>query len=196
MFNPRAATIASVSFLFLLASCGSYKGEWPKLAPQDDSDVEFQRQGQMEQAEMEADIPMPEMSDQESATRLVNLNARLTQARAAFTTTLNRYNQQKELVEAAKNKANKGRLGPSSSDWTTTQLELTRLEQVTGEIRALRSNVAQISADIAATSAQGADVTTSLQSAGRLVSQIDTLLSSADVYRREVNLSLSDTPRP
>lgn len=196
MFHPRAAHIASVSFLVLLASCGSYQGKWPKLAPQDESDVEFQRQGQMEQAEAEANIPMPEIADEESALRLVNLNARLTQARATFNAAVSRYNNQKEEVEAARQKASNGRLGPSSSDWTTTQLELTRLEQVTGEIRTLRSNIAQISADIAATSAQGADVTTSLQSAGRLVSQVDSLLSSAEVYRREVNLSLSDTPRP
>jgi chromosome segregation ATPase len=196
MFQFRATHIAALLALAGLSACGSYRGEWPKLAPNDESDTAFQREGQIEQAAQEISTERPTISDEESAARLENLNARLTQARANFSGALASYDMQKEAVESARKKASSGRLGPSSTDWATTQLELTRLEQVTTEIKGLRSIVARISADIASTSAQGADVSGALQRAGELVAQIDKTLNSADVYRREVNMSLSDSPRP
>lgn len=193
----RGVGLLTVS-LWALGACGAYQGSWPRLAPNDASDVAFQQEGALEEATNAQDNnpPIPAEATPADVEAFKALNARIIQARTAFNALAQRYDMQKQLVEDARNNTNGARLGPSSSEWATTQLELTRLGQITREMASVRGDAAQITADIAAYAARGVDAKETLAIIGRLISRIDATLQAADLYRKEVSMSLSDTPRP
>jgi hypothetical protein len=189
----------TAALILPLAACGAYRGAWPQLAPRDDAEARFQREGVADIEPTAAFSPppretLPALDPDVAEERRAGIVASLDQERLTLSSLDRRYEDQRKRVEEARRTLSMNRFGPSSTSWTTTQLELTRLNQVATDIEAVRNAVARLAAEVAVLAARQVDIAPLLSDVGTLIARIDTRLAAAEIYRREVALSLSNAP--
>lgn len=168
----------------LLASCGNYKGTWPKLGP---------TMGDTSSAAASADamaapvVALDGVLGPEARGTLEAINTRLSLVATNYADLEERLTLQMRSVSAAMSKVG----DRASSGWSLAQLELSRLSQIETELRTVRTDAAGVAADLASFSAKGLDVSQSVARTGTLINAIDAAMLEADGVRQMARNRLS-----
>ncbi|RME62363.1 MAG: hypothetical protein D6782_12355 [Alphaproteobacteria bacterium] len=197
--RPTRAAAAGMLAAVLLAGCTGYRGEWPRLAPADASDLAFQEspdtavaaaQGNDAAAQDNAAAPAqaapaPPLAGAGTGD-LVALKARMQEVAARFAALTARYERQRARLQDAFKQVRPGRL----EAWKDAQFELSRLNQIVLEIREERRDAGRVAADLSGLAAAETDVGEALHEAGNLIHRMDAAIVDADSFTATVSQSL------
>lgn len=184
------ALLTGMVLAALLAGCSNYRGEWPRLAPADASDLAFQEDPEAAvQADGTAAAPAPVPAPARPGGVVPSLDALvadIVETAAAFDKLMTRYDDQRGRLQEAFKTVRPGRIDA----WRDAQFELSRLNQIVTEMREERRALGRVAADLAGLAAAQADVGTSLSEAGALIGRIDGAIIAADSFVTTVSRSL------
>lgn len=154
----------------LLAGCAATAdGEWPSLARRPG---EIETGGRAEPvAEPVAATPAPAAPAADDAA-VVTAAARIADIAREFAEVQERWGRQRGATDAALAAARSA--AANTPAWSKAQLELTRLERLGATMGELGDRANAIAGDLAQASAAGSSVKPALDSAGALISRIET----------------------
>ena len=164
--------------LIALSACAASKEKWPTLAPRP-----------IETAQAGAAAPATPVVVSAPAASVLDAKARLTIAGRDVDTLETRWTVQAKATAAAVAAA-KGS-APSSTVWSTAQLELTRLNQIGNQIGDMRVRLDRIAGDLAVAANGGADASAAIAATGAMIARVQALAA-----RHSAAFSAADSALP